>query len=342
MNLRNTGKITIKDIAKTAEVSTATVSRVINSPESVSDKLRAKVEKIIKDYNFVPNQLAKNFYSNDSQSIAIFVYDISNPFFIKLLEGFNRIAFNDNYTFIICDTENSEEKELKYINYLDSIKVSGLIITEGTSKHFASQVNTSIPCVSVDRPMEGKCACPLITSSNLKGAQKAVDYLIKLNHKKIAFAGASDEISTSNYRKEGYLKALQKNNFPVVEEYIYKGDFSVKSGVKALEYFISLPDTPTAIFCANDLIAQGIILRAHSLNLNIPRDFSVIGFDGVAVDTFYPRITTIGQNIDEIVNKTMEQLFNKIKNKNTNLEKEESPTILISTKLIVGETCRRI
>lgn len=331
-------RLTIKEIARMSGVSTATVSRVLNQPERVSPKVRERVQKIIEAYDFVPNQLAKNFSSNVSNCIALFIYDITNPFFTRLTEELNSVAFDNNYSLIICDTRNSEERELQYLRFLQSIKVSGLIVTEGASEETVARISDSmLPMVLVDRSPGQKTRFPLITSDNRGGARKATEHLIQLGHTKIAFVSGPEKVRTSLERKLGYLDALKEHDLPLVDEYVFFGDFKVTGGIRALEYFLALQDPPTAIFCANDLMAQGVLLRAYSLNLSVPSDFSLIGFDGVLSETLYPRLTTVRQEIPALAGAAMRAMLQLI-----NGDTPSEDTIVIPTRLLVGQTCRKI
>ncbi|WHH58066.1 LacI family DNA-binding transcriptional regulator [Petroclostridium sp. X23] len=333
---RQTKKMTIREVAQLAGVSTATISRVLNEPDKVSKEVKEKVEKVIEEYNYVPNQLAQKFTTNNSRCIAIFIYDIANPFFVKIIEGINRISFDNDYTLFICDSRNNKEREMKYLNYLLGAQVSGIIVTEGASEDIIKRIGNNIPSVMIDRNIGPKWHFPIITSDNYNGACTAVEHLIQLNHKKIAFAAGPENICTTQIRKKGYIDTMKKYGLPIYPGYIYHDDFNVMGGVRSLEHCMSLSEIPTAIFCANDLLAQGIILRSHSMKLTIPNDISLIGFDGIMPETFYPKITTIQQQVDQIIECTMEALFKMI-----NHEKCEG-RITIPTKLIIGNTTQKI
>ncbi len=336
MKRKKRQRMTVREIAKIAGVSVATVSRVMNNPEMVSDEKRKKVQKIMEDNNFVPNQLAKNLFKNDSKSIAIFVYDIKNPYFTHLIGEINRIAFDQDYTLIICDTQNDEKRELEYLKYLYGIKISGIILTEGASKRIVQEIGDHVPFIMVDRYLYNTENAPLITSDNLGGARKAVECLINLNHKRIAYVNGPEAIYTSKLRKQGYMETMKKHKLPINDEYIFETELTVQGGVKAIEHLAALEDRPTAIFCANDLIAQGIILRSHYVGLNVPYDFSVVGFDGIVSETFYPKITTVKQQVTKIAEITMEKIIKMI-----NGESYEEK-IYIPTKLVMGESCRKL
>lgn len=330
MTINNNKYFGIRDIAKIAGVSTATVSRVINSPTTTSEHIRKKVMAVIEEYNYVPNQMAKNLFSMTSNSLAIFVYDMENPFFSSLVKKLNNIAFKNKYTLLICDTENNIDKEREYLKYCQSIRTSGIILTEGVNYDLYSLDNQqTIACL--DRCTNEQFST--IRSNNEKGIKLLVDYLYNLNHRKIAFAGAMDEFQTATERKNSYIKSLKFHDIEINEEYIFTGNFNHETGVKALDYFWSLSDKPTAILCANDQIAKGLIMEAYKLNISVPSDLSVVGFDGIDSTYFYPRITTIKQDIDEIA-KT---LF-----KAATIKSSTPIHNIIDVSIIIGESCKKI
>ncbi|AZO93688.1 LacI family DNA-binding transcriptional regulator [Halocella sp. SP3-1] len=330
--------MTIRDIAEMCDVSTATVSRVLNSPDQVAEKTREKVLQVIKEENYIPNQIAKNLNSNITNNIALFIFDIMNPFFTKLIKEANRIAFDWNYSLIICDTENEKERELKYLNYINKSKFAGLILTEGISGEILEKLDPSYPVVCIDRYINSNSNrnYPIITSENREGARKAVEYLVTLNHKKIAHVSGTPGVKTADERKQGYLDIVEKYELPVDERYIYTGDFRTESGIKALEYFLSLEEMPTAIFCANDLMAKGLLGRSMSLNINVPGDLSIIGFDGILNNSYY-KLTTVKQSIAQMAAVAMKELINLIEKKTVSPKERKIPG-----KLIVGDTCQKL
>jgi len=326
---------TIKDIAKISGYSTATVSRVLNNPEKVSEDTRKEVLKVIEKHNYKPNQLARNFSHNTSNNIALFVYDLMNPFFTKLAKRINEIALKNDYTLMICDTENKKQRELDYLNYVRRSKFAGLVLTEGGFEQPVSQLGDSCPIVSTDRKIQPQSQAPVITSKNRSGARRATEYLVNLGHERIGFISGPDGISTAMDRKNGYKDIVKKYDLPVDENFIYTGDFRRKSGIEGLEYFLSLEKTPTAIFCSNDLMAKGLLSRAFSLNIEVPEDISIIGFDGVSDDLYFD-LTTVKQSIGKLAEEAMDSLFSVIE------EKKFEKIKKIPVELQVGETCQKI
>ena len=325
---------TIKDIAELSGYSTATVSRVLNNPDKVAESTKDDVLRVIEEKNYEPNQLARNFSQNVSNNIALFVYDLMNPFFTRLSKEINEIALENGYTLMICDTENKKDRELDYINYISKSKFAGLILTEGILKEPFERMKGTFSIVSTDRVIGSSKKAPVITSDNRSGARRATEYLVNLGHERIGFISGPEGISTARDRKRGYLDIVEKYDLPVDKDYIYTGNFRRKSGIKGLEYFLSMGKTPTAVFCGNDLMARGLLSRAFSLNIEIPDDLSVIGFDGVSDDLYF-ELTTIKQSIETLAKETMGSLFREIDGKEVEGIKK------IPVELQVGETCQK-
>lgn len=320
--------ISIRDIAKIAKVSTATVSRVINHPEQTSPAVYDRVQAIIKEYHYVPNQTVKSLFSRSSDSIAIFVYDMMNPFFITLIRELNFLAFEHKHALLICDTSNDARKEADYLDYCAAIRVKGIIVTEGfdflsVSPHLHSSV------VMFDR--SGLDTWPSVQSDNLNAMSNAVNYLLNLNHRRIACVAPDNKLVSVRHRREGYRRSMQSAGL-FRREYLYSqpGLLNVETGVRALNYFLSLPKPPTAIVCANDMIASGVLLRAMEMNINIPNNLSIIGFDGVNFENTSTQLTTVKQDVTAIAKTLFEICLNPPK---------EPQSHVIPTEFIYGKTC---
>ncbi|MEZ3435488.1 MAG: LacI family transcriptional regulator [Lachnospiraceae bacterium] len=320
----------IREIAQMANVSTATVSRVINHPEKCSEQTRIKVEKIIREHNYIPNETIKNIFSKSSNTIAIFIYDISNPFFTNLIIELNNICFKEHYTLLICDTENDIEKEKEYLKFCIAKRCIGIILTEGISNQLFK--NIEIPLVSLDRK-EG-VNVPFVTSENYYIIRKIINYLYNLGHRNIAFVGAKHKFVSVEKRYQGYIDELKEKKLPLKTEYIYREGESLDTrlGKHALNYFLSLSEMPTALLCANDMVALGVINEARSMNINIPGTLSVCGFDHVLEEFLPVPLTTVKQNIPKIA----EELFNSL-TKQTNIPGEK----IVESTFIPGQTCAR-
>lgn len=332
----NKNYLGIRDIAKLAGVSIATVSRVLNSPEKTSERSREKVMEVVERYNYVPNIPAKNLFSGHSNSIAIFVYDMMNPFYTYFIKFFNSIALDNDYTVIIYDAEDSEEREKKFLNFCRGIRVAGIVYTAGSTRDLIGEGSeiSDFPIVVVDRKGFRDKQSYSVRSDYRKGIDMLVDHLTALNHEKIGFITGPITIFSARERLDGYLDAMAAHNLPVREEWIFRGNFKVSGGLEAFDYFSSLSDRPTAIIASNDMSAQGFIMRANELGCHIPEDMSICGFDGALTD-FYPPITTIKQDLKGI----SEAAFKKLIGDDAGLPPEE---FVLDVSLQVGKTTREI
>lgn len=319
----------IRDIAKLAGVSVATVSRVINTPELATPATREKVRAIIREHHYIPNLTARNLYAKESNSFALFVYDLENPFFIALVKELHKIAFRDKRTFLICDTENNEEKEREYFRYCEGIRTKGVIFTEGEDNPiFHMETNQRIAIM--DRSHSPKHSC--VRSDNRAGMFTLVDYLYNLNHRTFGFAGLNDEMFSCSDRRDAFVEALRERGIEIPEENFFRGGMNPYTGVHAVDYFCTLKNRPTAIVCANDQVAQGVVMRANQMGVKIPEDFSVVGFDGCIPDYFTPKITTVRQNIPEIAANLYDCIFGE-----DSLPAEH----VVDVRLEIGDSCAR-
>lgn len=319
----------IREIAQIAGVSTATVSRVINHPERCSEKTRIKVEKIIKEYNYVPNETIKHIFSKTSNTIAVFILDINNPFYTHLIMELNNICFKEHYTLLICDTENDIEKEKAYLELCLAKRCVGIILTEGISHELFNDID--IPIAALDRKNTG-AKVPLVTSENYHIMNKVISYLYNLGHRKIGFIAPEHALVTIESRYNGYCDALKAKGLPLDPTYIYRKGSSLDTtlGKHALQYFLSLPDMPTAVVCANDMIALGVINEALLMNISIPNMLSVCGFDHVVDEFLYMPLTTVEQNIPQLAL----ELFQSV------VHPEDQPTpSIVNCTFIQGQTC---
>ncbi len=324
--------IGIRDIAKAAGVSVATVSRVLNTPEKTTQETRDKVNKVIKEYNYVPNMLVRDIYQKTSNCIAVFILDIEIPFFVQLIKELNNIAFENKYSLIVCNTENNPEKEKEYLRFCEGIRTKGIIFTEGHTKEVFSSPASNQTLVFHDRYVGDGYSS--VVADNVKGVKMLVDYLCNLGHTKFAFIGDNPLAISAQERKKAFLEALEQKGIEVPDEYIIKGDWRAQVGVNALDYICTLPDRPTAIVCSNDTIARGFIVRANKMGLRVPLDFSVVGFDGCSPEYFYPKITTVKQDVKKIAKNLFEAVI---------LPSDSEPRhVTLDVKMEIGDSCHRI
>lgn len=329
------GKVTITNLARTCGVSKATISRVLNHPELVSESLRNRIMETIEQLGYRPNPFARGLGTGGFHGIALFVLDILNPFFALVTREINKLAFASGIPLTVCDSDYSEEMETVYLNYVIQNRISGIIFTEGISETAVNKARERVPVVLIDLHCEGG-NLPEVTSDNFGGALAATEYLIQLNHRRIGFVAGPLEWSTALQRFRGYQAALEKHKIPFNPDLVYHGDFRPDSGMQAIDHFFSMRQWPTAVFCSNDQMVFGALNKAQNLNLSVPEDFSLIGFDDIPlVSLVRPKITTVRQDVATLCRTALELLNRQIKG--------DSPQggVVVPTQFIARDSCKK-
>ncbi len=329
-------KYTITEIARLCKTSPATVSRVLNNPYLVAEPLRSRIQATMDEVGYRPNPFASRLSSKSRWGLALFVFDILNPFFALVVRRIGHLAMERRIPLTVCDTENNEEKERIYLDYLLENKIGGIIFGEGISMPTIERAQECTETVLIDRHYtEGLVS--EVSSDNFMGGCQATEYLLQLNHRSIGFIGGPPGWISAEERFRGYAHTLEQHGIAVREDLIYRGDLRFESGISALEYFLTLPQWPSAIFSANDQMAFGVLTRAHSLKISIPGAISLIGFDDIPLYNLYStKLTAVQQNIDALCRNAVDIMVGKLENRNS---PEEKKRVIIPTALKIGETC---
>jgi LacI family transcriptional regulator len=290
----------MKDIARMAGVSKATVSMVMNKKDaSISDATRKRVLEIAKEMSYIPNSIARSLSTKKSGTIGVILPDITNPFFSEMARAIEDEAERLEYNLIICNTDNDIDKEQKYIELLISKLIDGIIFMSGGKSNESITIlkNNNVPFVLVDRYIEGYEEDYGVFCLNKQGVKDGIKYLYEKGNRKIVFVKGREHLEISKQRLEGYIDAMKSYGI-YDEKYVFEGDFNVEGGIIATERIIDSFQNPDAIFYSNDMMALGgmkILLRN---GYNVPRDISVIGFDNIHIsEVIEPELTTISQPI---------------------------------------------
>lgn len=307
---------TIKDVAKLAGVSVATVSRAINYPDSVSDNNKTLVENAIKELNYTPNLLGRNLRTQQTKRIIVVLNSISNQFYSRVLKGIEDKAKEDGYTTLICTTRDNKQTILSHLQILSTREADGAIFM---SPELANQeilkYSKHYPIVCASEPVRNK-KITSVTIDDVKASCDAVNFLISQGKKRIALISAGSFSYSSDLREKGYKKALKQNNIELDESLIIREGYTYNAGVRAIDKILKLEALPDAIFALSDTTAIGAINQLHKNKINVPEDISVMGFDNTAMSEVYiPTITTVAQPQHDLGYKAMELLINKINGK---------------------------
>lgn len=309
--------MTIKDVAKKANVSVATVSRVLNNPECVKQPTREKVLKVINDLNYSPNLLGRNLRRLETRKIIVVMDNISNQFYSKVVKGIEETAKKNNFTVMMSTIRGSKENFLEAMNMLANKVVDGALVfcgDLGTGK--LNEMQKYYPIVCMCEIVEGVTT---VSVDDYKAGFDATNYLISLGKKKIAIAcdiNEKDKHTSSGFRLSGYLDALKHNNIKYDKNLIIGQSEEYDEIKKIVDTLLSLKELPDAVFALADTVAIEIIKELSLRGISVPEDISVMGFDNTLMSEMYiPSITTVAQPQYDIGVKATEILLEKMADK---------------------------
>jgi len=326
---------TVKDIAKLAGVSTATVSRALANPEKVTDSTKKKVENAATQLGYAPNAIARSLRTQESKTVVVILPDISNHFFTDIIKGIEAVAHNKGYKVLIGDADFSISRVNKYLELVYSKQADGVL-----------SLTADIPIAQIIDD-EGKAKFPLVMAcehfknlaipsvhiDNEYSAINVIESLIQMGHFKIACITGQSGNSISRSRLVGVKTCMEKWHLEQPDVYVEEGDYSLLSGFEAAEKLLNLADRPTAIFCFNDEMAIGVIKCATQMGIEIPQELSIVGFDNIPFSEYCsPQLTTVHQPRQLIGESAMKLLLSILSGKKPN------PEITLPAQLILRET----
>ena len=332
----NKNEVTIKDVARKAGVSPATVSRVAGNYGYASKSVRQKVLAAIRELGYRPNSVARSMVTKSTHTLGLVVTDITNPFFAHLMRSVEDVTWEAGYTLFLANTDENIQREEAIIQTILERQVDGLILVPATSQstpyleHFIQQ---GIPLVLLDRNVR-ELAADAVMVDNEHGAYQAVTHLIRLGHKRIGMVIDNLDISTNAERLAGYRKALHDANLPVEEQLIQSCQFTEQSAFNLTTEMFNHPQRPTALFAANNFMTLGILHAARQANLRIPEDIALVGFDDMEWTAYSPlQITTVTQPVQELGKVAAKRLLVRLQGDQT------SPMeIRLKTNFIIRES----
>ncbi len=330
---------TLQDVAREAGVSSATVSRVLNGSDKVHPRTRQLVMETIERLGYRRSRVARRLRVRGGRShiLGLVIPDIQNPFFSDVARGVEDYAYTHEYAVILCSSDEDPRKQAFYLNTMRAESVDGIIlppipgensvIDELIEKH-------RLPIVCLDRQLP-LTPVDTIVVDNRRSAFEAVERLLRLGHRRIGIITGLPILTTSQERLEGYTKALSEYQVPVDPALIREGDSKYGSGRKETETLLDLPDPPTALFVCNNLMTLGALEALHLRGLQIPRDFSIIGFDDMPwAASLNPPLTAVRQPGHAIGRYAAELLLKRIAD-----PERPSSLVVLQPKLIVRQSC---
>ncbi|WP_199615939.1 LacI family DNA-binding transcriptional regulator [Paenibacillus alkalitolerans] len=317
--------ITVYDIAKEANVSVATVSRVLNDTAPVKISTREKIMSIINKYQFQPNALARSLISKSTGMIGVILPDITNPFFTEVFLGAEHEARDKGYTFFLCNSGGEYYRESEYLSVLNEKRVDGIIFLGGRVNLVrnkpelvkeVAELAERTPVVLINGNLP-KCNIHRVVTDEAFGAELLTQHLIDLGHREIAFLGGMEHIAPTVQKLKAFRRKMEENNLRVRKEWIVYGEYSVKSGKQLMNRLIDMAHRPSAVICVNDFTAVGAIKAAVERGMRIPEHISIAGYDDTPLSTtVIPELTTVSQQSHELGRQAVQilhQLINREK-----------------------------
>jgi LacI family transcriptional regulator len=285
----------MRDIAKIAGVSSATVSRVINGSNLVRPVTAERVRQVIKELKFVPNGSATTLKYGRSSTYGLIIPDITNPFFPEFIQSFERILGDKNRDMLMATIGSHPERMQQAIRRMMIRQVDGvaLLASEIETEPIEALIHNRVPLVTMDRRLVGPGLSDVSIYSE-SGMREAVDHLHRLKHRKIGYIGGSAGLTISDHRLSAFTDSMERAGLKVDPRFLRVGNYRIHGGEAAMAELLELEDRPTAILTANDLTAIGALRVIHRHGLSVPGDLSIVGFDDIDLsDVVYPPLTTL-------------------------------------------------
>ncbi len=332
-------KIDIKEIARMAGVSTATVSRSLNGKGPVRDVTRQKILQIAKELNYKPNSIARGLSRQKTDTIGVILPELVDEFFMDLIHSIDETAYKARRYVMISSSHSQRKMVETLLEFMNSGRVDGVVLTapQVIDEDLVSIVAQSrCPLVLLNAPkiLEG---CIRFNIDNHQGALAIVTHLISHDYQKIGMIRGPQGNCDADERYKGFLDALNQHGRSVNDAFVVSGDFTLKGGYYGFMRLMSLPEKPEAVFCANDMMALGAYEAARAANLRIPQDVAIVGFDDIFLSRLLsPRLTTVHAPITELGETAVRYLLKLVAG-------EADPGAphheVLSTGLVIGGSC---
>ncbi|WNS78733.1 LacI family DNA-binding transcriptional regulator [Domibacillus sp. DTU_2020_1001157_1_SI_ALB_TIR_016] len=326
-------KSTIYDVAEKAGVSISTVSKVLNNTGNLAEKTRNKVKATMLELNYQPSVVAS--VRKRLQMIGLLIPNIANPFMAEVARVIENHVKRHGYSLMICSTDNDLKNEVEYVSILKQKYTEGIIVATGLRKGQAVKalIKADLPIALLSRDVPSLAVNTVLVDDYL-GGYEATNHLINLGHTKIAMITEDTVFSTLQARVNGYRKSLEEAGLNYDESLVLTNNTSLEEGKKSMLSLLKKSNPPTAVFASTESLAIGAMQGAHELNLKVPDEVSIIGFDDTVLSTICePPLTTIAQPIEEMGEKVVELLIEEIEKK-----KASKQRVMLSPKLIVRKS----
>lgn len=328
--------VTVKEVAERAAVSTATVSRVLSGSAGVRDPLKKRVLDAVRLLAYRPNRAARNLRVGSSRAVGVLIPDVENPFYTSVVCGIEDVLKETDYSLILANYNENPEQEARRLDCFRAEGIRGLIFSasRSPSTRYVELQRAGLAMVAVSRLQKG-LQIDHVMVANRDGAYAATAHLIRHGHKRVGIINGPLVLTTARDRQSGYDDALREAGLPVDEKFVVHCDFRQEAGRAAMNQLLDLPDAPTAVFAASNLLTLGALQAIHERDLDIPGQIAILGFDEMPwAMSLRPPLTTVEQPAFEL-GRTAAQLL---------LERINKPAlpprrVILGTRLIVRSSC---
>jgi LacI family transcriptional regulator, galactose operon repressor len=304
----------IREIAKRAKVSTATVSRAINRVPTVDPQLAKRVWKVVDELGYYPNRQARALVSGRTRIFGLIVSEITNPFFPEIVQSFEDMAVQHNYEILLTSTVHDPKRMESSVRRMIERRVDGVaILTFGMEEALLKDLRfRKVPLVFVDVGPNVP-GVSTIRINYQQGIRQAVQHIAALRHSRIAFISGPLNLKSALARKAAFEESMREIGMEAPNSMVIEGDHTMEGGMLALTKLVALRDRPTAILCSNDMTAIGVMRQAYESGIAIPRDLSVVGFDDIRLAQFtIPPLTTIQMSQSDLARLAFQALLNDV------------------------------
>ena len=319
---------TLIEVAKRAGVSAMTVSRFFNQPDALTPATRERVRQAVEESHFVPNAAARSLVRGSTNLVALILADVTNPFFMTLARGVEDAAQNAAYTLMLGNTDESLEKERRYLDVISSRRVDGVILSSapGNDHHLELLQRRKIPVVLIDRKLE-EAEIDVVRGDTYNGGKNLVRHLVEQGYREIAFVGGFPGVSSLEDRLAGYTEAMKDAG---LQPRSHLGRFDRASGEEIAEALIQEDQLPEAIVAANNLVAIGVMISLQRHGIEIPDRVALACFEDIGMASLvWPFLTVVEQPAYEMGKVAMEVLQDRMQGKNAHVIERVLPTKLI-------------
>jgi len=331
---------TIKDIANQAGVSIATVSHVINGTRFVSKETSERVAAAMRQLDYQPNIIAKSLKTSRSHIVAFIIPDIANPYFSEVCRGFQDMAAQNDFIVVVFNTDRELAREKQILEVVRQYRVNGVVLNPA---HIALDDLLEVSKNGVEVVLLGNQVeterFDMVMVDNVKASLDAVSRLIEMGHRRLALVNGAPGSSSGARRQQGFLDALELHGIPVQKEWLSSGSFTFESGYQQAARLLRMKEPPGAIFAANDMLALGVLSAANDMEVRVPEQLSIMGFDNIPeTERSRPRLSTVDQPKYETGQEAGRLLFEALRMREAHVPQR----VVLKHRLVMRESTRQV